>query len=161
MDQTMLARWQAAETPFDGAALWSNTDLTRDQLAKAVSCMVSFVASRIGLAERLHVIEDWHNHDGYVTNPKEVVSALFVREVGRADSEWFRLMDTFVYWGVYDETMRFYLRFGMGDEEAAGYFDLSTGSEIVAQLATELTETLGIPVEVEPAKELFDRTYAG
>jgi len=161
MDQRLLPRWQKGEQPFDGSALWVNTDLPRSTLAEVVSCVLALLAEKVGVAEHLLVNEDWHNHDGYVTSAAEVSTAVFLREVSAPDSTWYQLKDTFVYWGVYDQSLGFYLRFGMGDEDEAGYCEVSTTQEIALLLAAELKRRFDIPTEIESAKELFDRTCAG
>lgn len=114
-------------------------------------------------------VEDWHEHDGYVTSPRPC-SWEALEESLRSDSALYeaRHDDIYVRRAFYPEDDLFLLRFDLLDEDDDehypgiwGDFDLCAEGPLLAELRARLQAQLSVDLVIEPAKAYFDRGYAG
>jgi hypothetical protein len=113
---------------------------------------------------RLFMLEDRPEHDGYLTEaravPREELEGILTSDetLRQACSE-----DNQVYLGVYPETMDFYLRFGVYEEDGGrlGDFNVSASAPNLNRLISELNLFSSIVLVKEVTKEFFNRIYAG
>jgi hypothetical protein len=163
----MNKRWQRGLSPFDGDCIVSDDFLSVEDLRSLLAVVVPDLESRYA-AQTLYAFDDWHQHDGYVTERRATdwgaLAAVSGSDHALVAS---RQGDTYVHRSFYPEDCTFLLRYAVADEDSrdrtgfAGTFDLSASSTEVARLAGLLPESLRQRVKIEPSRGYFDRTYAG
>jgi hypothetical protein len=153
--------WRRHAPPFADLTLWT-AHLPTATLRTAITTIVGLLD---GLVDnpRLHAAEDWHEHDGYLSDADEVPwSALLaacasdgaLRAASPEDDGVRRA------WRAGDGS--FYLRWCLDDDEppSGGEADFSASREIVDVVARQLDQ-LGIDVEIGPAAEFFEDRWGG
>ena len=162
MNEELERRWRSDTLPFDGHTLATEDGVpaldVRRFLIKAIECLEPIHGS-----SKLYKIDDWHEHDGFVTSATPVTwselrswlasdQRLFIARSGEVD----------VYVGIYPEDYSFYLRFYLDQEilppgrPLEGAADLSASFELVSYLQGELEETT-----IESATTRWRRRYGG
>jgi hypothetical protein len=169
MTADLNTRWLAGLTPFDGITLSLGTgDLVPlPFLRRALRGLVERLQQRFP-DEDLYTAEDWHEHDGYVSEARRttwdgVRSWLASEEaLYAAGSD-----DTYVWIALFPEGLAFYLRFYIPrdaeseDPERRGDFDLTCSRALVGELAVIAAAAEGLALAQEPAKAYFDRHSGG
>jgi hypothetical protein len=163
----MNQRWQRDLSPFDGDCLVTDDLLSVVDLRALLAVVVSDLASHFS-AQALYTFDDWHQHDGYVTE-RRVTDWGALAAVSGSDDALIasRQGDTYVHRSFYPEDFAFLLRYDVPDADrgdgtgCAGTFDLSASSNMMATLAALVPLSLRPRVRIEPSKAYFDRTYAG
>ena len=163
----MNQRWQAGLSPFDGDCLIAD-DLRSVEALRELLAEILPELQREYAAQTLYTFDDWHQHDGYVTE-RRVTEWASLTEVARSADALIasRQGDTNVHRTFYPEDCSFQLRYDVSDEESvdatgfSGRFDLSTNSTTIARMLSLVPLTLRSRLRVEPSKHYFDRTYTG
>gem|GEM_PF-6111615 len=161
MDQRTEQLWRRRAAPFDDLTLWT-AHLPTATLRTAIATIIGVLD---GLVDnpRLQTAEDWHEHDGYLSDAEDVPwSALLaafasddaLRDASPEDDGVRRA------WRAEDGT--FYLRWWYSEDEtpSGGDTDFSASREIVDVVARQLAQ-LGIDVEIGPAAEFFADRWGG
>jgi hypothetical protein len=163
MDHELEARWRSGRAPFDQAILRCEM-IPLSVLQPTVQALVPVLM----LPElRLYAFDDWHEHDGYVTQASAVawsnLDEIVATEASLFDA---RHRDTYVRRAFYPESAEWLFRLCVlepnEDEQYPGIwgtFDLSGTSSLCAgalsAIGGESSATLG------DAKAYFDEHYAG
>jgi hypothetical protein len=114
-------------------------------------------------------VEDWHEHDGYITSPGPSCWTALQRSL-ESDATLYaaRHADTYVRRAFYPAGDHFLLRFYLLDEDEDaqypgmwGDFDLCAEGPLLEEVVAQLRVEVSAELVVEPAKAYFDRGYAG
>lgn len=165
MDEKLEQHWKNELPPFAGELVRPTDYLP---LAELRACLLSMIA-RLKEAfsnEVLFTLHDWHAHDGFGVHAKMADWSL-VESWLKSDEALYgaRTGDFAVRVGLYSESLAWYLRFYVEDEDGDeiypgrwGDFDLVGTSELLASISFPKTKA---PIERISAKAFFDETYAG
>lgn len=163
----MNQRWQSGLSPFDGDCLITDDLLLVEDLRSLLALVVAELESQYA-AQTLYAFDDWHQHDGYVTERRVTDWGTLAAVTRSADALIAsRQGDTYVHRSFYPEDFAFLLRYDVLDEDSgdgtgfAGTFDLSAVPPMIARLAALVPLGLRPQVKIEPSKVYFDRTYFG
>jgi hypothetical protein len=163
----MNQRWQIGISPFDGDCLLTDDLLSVADLRLLLAVVVPELEGHYA-AQTLYTFDDWHQHDGYVTERRVTDWGTLAEVTRSADSlVASRQGDTYVHRSFYPEDLAFLLRYDVSDEDSgdgtgfAGAFDLSASPAMITWLAARVPVGLRPRVRIEPSKAYFDRTYAG
>jgi hypothetical protein len=113
MDQELFGRWKAGEPPFDGHVLHPDVLLQIAELRAALRGLVAALTQSAGnQSPRLLAFEDWHEHDGYVTESRAAAWS-DVEEMLETDESLYaaRQGDTHVHRAFYAADRSFLFRF--------------------------------------------------
>jgi hypothetical protein len=163
-------RLMRGHPPFAEVTIASAEEVPIAALQRSLAVIVAVL--RAGDAQALHYLHDWHEHDGYLTSARPVAwdtvaawiaspAALVAVSPG----------DYLVALAVYPEDYRFYLRFGVYEEDEVsdaaaasgggpfGWFDVS----VADYMADAVARTLDGVVDVlsVPTAEFFAERYGG
>lgn len=116
----------------------------------------------------LYRFDDWHEHDGYVTESVPVdwesLDQILLRDQNLHDS---RHGDASVRWAYYPDDCSFLLRYDVLDpreepdlSEPVGECDLCADEATIREVCSSCGQWID-SLEVVRAKEYFDRAYAG
>ena len=161
MDAVLDQRWTDSQPPFDGCTLVFDEALDKVSGIAIVRFLLTELDSRFALGEKLFVNEDWHIHDGFIKESRTVLKADLQSELATQDETWVRVIDDQVYWGIYDSSYRFYLRFGLEEGKPELLIDLSTDEATVRDLAQKIQALFKVVVHVVNAREYHDSIYGG
>lgn len=164
MDVDLERRWKEGQPPFDGDVLL--LDLEDDAVSAA-----TLRGALLTICDVLHLVdagdlwlnEDWHQHDGFLIASRRLPANEFLAWLASDRALMQRQHgDYAVYFGVYDETHEYLLRFYLGDEPDSTecYLSLLAGRTQLDQCAARLA-LQGISMRREPGKAYFDKIYAG
>jgi hypothetical protein len=163
----MNHRWQGGLSPFDGDCLVTD-DLVSVEDLRALLALILHELEEEYAAQTLYTFDDWHQHDGYVTERRLTEWSSLATLGRRADALIAsRQGDTYVHRSFYPEDGSFLLRYDVPDEDCgdgtgfSGAFDLSANPTRIAQMLPLVPPSLRSRLRVEPSKDYFDRTYAG
>ena len=167
MDRNLEQRWRTAQAPFDGVTLDTDDGLPLSALRQVLGQTTSLLR-RLFPSVTLSVLEDWHDHDGFVKEASPIgwteVETMFASD---EDLYAHRNGETAVRTGIYPDNLAFYLRFWVPEEydndhdTPWGYFDVTCADATGDKLATEIRPLLPCDLRRSPAKAFFDRTYSG
>jgi hypothetical protein len=167
VDALMNQRWQSRLSPFDGDCLVSDDLVSVEELRELLGVILPEL-ERDYAAQALYTFDDWHQHDGYVTERRVMEWRALAVDTRSADALiTSRQGDTYVHRSFYPEDWSFLLRYDVSDEEsgdAGGFsatFDLSAQPDKIARIVSVVPLALRSRLRVEPSKGYFDRTYAG
>ncbi len=163
----MNQRWQDGMSPFDGDCIRTDDLLSLDELCGLLGVVVSDL-QRHYAGQTLFAFDDWHQHDGYVTERHPTDWGKLAADArSPATLLASRQGDSYVHRSFYTEDLSFLLRYDVPDEECgdktgfAGTFDLSASSNMVARVAALVPPDLRARMKVESSKSYFDKTYSG
>ena len=116
----------------------------------------------------LYRFDDWHEHDGYVTEARaidwEILNQILPTDQTLHHS---RHGDSYVRWAYYPDDLTFLLRYDVLNpaeeperSELQGDCDLCADADIIREIRSK-AERLTDRLEVTSAKAYFDETYAG
>lgn len=167
MDALLNLRWQSGLSPFDGDCLVTADVITVGELGRLLDVTLPEL-ERAYAGQTLYTFDDWHQHDGFVTE-RRVTEWHALLAVARSADVLIasRQGDTYVHRSFYPEDFAFLLRYDVPDEDNgdrtafAGTFDLSASSSMIATLAALVPAGLRPRVRIESSKGYFDKTYAG
>jgi hypothetical protein len=167
MDAVLNHRWQTAQTPFSGNCLIGDGTLTVDELRELLLVVTSRLRMR-GEGVELFSFDDWHHHDGFVTQRRVTEwTAIETACASRESLIGFRQGDTSVHRAFYPADFEFLLRFDVGDDEIGdgtghcGSIDICADSETLDEIYSLVSPEMRSKLQVTEAKPYFDRTYAG
>jgi hypothetical protein len=171
MDAELELRWRVGGIPFDGVTVTVETLMPLTQLRQALLVLVYELEAHWPDAV-LRYLHDWHEHDGVTLPPLRTCAWAEVRQLLASDEVLYaaRADDTYVRVGLYPEGAEFYLRFypEADDEEPdppraehLGDFDLTCSPALAEAVTARLTPLHLAGLQCGPAKELFDRRWAG
>jgi hypothetical protein len=163
MDWELEERWRSGRSPFDGKTLHCIDPIRLPELRSSLETVVRCLAIPGG---KLHALEDWHEHDGYVTSPAIVSWQELLATLATDDSLFdARQGDAYVRRAFYPEGAVWLLRFSVEepDEDKQfpgiwGDFDLTGPSDLCERALRALVQG---PFAVEDAKLYFDSAYGG
>ena len=156
-------------SPFDGqtVAIEAENLTPLPPLRQALSAVVSLLQQRWPNAVLLS-LDDWHEHDGYLTGGKPTSWTALASALASEDS--LVTLSTNV-WEVrkafFPETNDFYLRIyvmtDLDDDypEPCGDFDVTCAPTLAAELAESVLNATSLPVARQEAKIFFDQRYGG
>lgn len=165
MTPELQQRWQTRAKPFDGTVVATCDEPTLD----LVLDMLRFAAARLYTeSEQIAVITDWHEHDGFLSQPTQTTWNEFAARLSNIESLYqSRSSDEYVRIALFPNSFEWLLRYSIQDSEqdhddAWCDFDFSCtpGSpsfELVSQLHSKWVGY----TDVLPAKEFFDNSYGG
>lgn len=169
MNNDLQQRWRKAEVPFNGFTIRFDTRelLPLSALRQALLVVVPALQERWPQA-KLFMLNDWHEHDGYVnaeqpTSWHELVQKIEADEAVKKFStgEWE------VRLAFFPNDYGFYLRIYVAsehDNEGAvwgGNFDLTCAPELASALADTVASASKLPIAKMEAKAYFDLHYGG
>lgn len=168
MDQFLEKRWKAAAQPFDGDCLHLKDFVQLSGLRRFLVDIVHVLQNHFGRAG-LYQLDDWHEHDGFVTQRSEASWSVLERTLADDESLFAnRPGDTYVNRAFYPNDYSFLLRYYVldADEEARypgkwGACDLSATKPILATIKSGASETISRLAYVSNAKSYFDSRYGG
>jgi hypothetical protein len=76
MDQVMNQCWQSGQPPFDGDCLLTPDGLSLEDLRRILLAVIAEL-ERSFASKALYTFDDWHQHDGYVTERREATGRLW------------------------------------------------------------------------------------
>jgi hypothetical protein len=162
-----LMNEQSGHLPFDGDCLVTDDLISAEELRQLLGVILPAL-ERGSAAQTLYTFDDWHQHDGYVTERRVMEWGASVAVTRSADALIAsRQGDTYVHRSFYPEDFAFLLRYDVSDEESgdasgfSGTFDLSAQPDTIARTASLVPVPLRSRLRVELSKGYFDRTYAG
>jgi hypothetical protein len=163
----MNQRWQAGLSPFDGDCLITGDLVSVEDLRALLAGILSTLERDYG-AQTLYTFDDWHQHDGYVTERQMTAWKSLATLGQRADTLIAsRQGDAYVHRSFYPEDFSFLLRYDIPDEDCgdgtgfSGALDLSAKPARIAETLSVLPSELRPRLRVESSKGYFDRTYSG
>jgi hypothetical protein len=157
-------RWKSGEAPFDGMVV-----ATCDEPGLAVFLeILSFAVERLRQESRdLSIIADWHEHDGFLTNPIRTTWSEFATRLSSPESLYqSRDSDDYVRIGLFPDSFEWLLRYNIEDAEqdcdAWCDFDFScTAKSPFSSLISELNANWPGYTDVSQARQFFDNSYGG
>ena len=116
----------------------------------------------------LYRFDDWHQHDGYVTEARatdwKTLNQILLSDQALRHS---RHGDSYVRWAYYPDDLTFLLRYEILDpdeepelSEPQGDCDLCADVDIIREIRSK-AERFTARIEATSAKGYFDETYAG
>jgi hypothetical protein len=163
----MNQRWHAGLSPFDGDCLIIDELVSVEDLRALLAAILPEI-ERDYTAQTLYTFDDWHQHDGYVTERRVTEWSSLATLTQCADTLIAsRQGDTYVHRSFYPEDLSFLLRYDVPDDDCgdgtgfSGAFDLSANPARITQTLSLAPSDLRSRLRVEPCKGYFDRTYAG
>jgi hypothetical protein len=166
VDSLLNQHWERGLSPFDGDCLVFDDVLSVEDLRSVLSVIIPTLEGQYA-AQALYTFDDWHQHDGYVTE-RSLSNWGTLAAVARNTDALIesRQGDTYVHRSFYPEDFSFLLRYDIDEDSGdgaslTGTFDLSASSTVVSKLTELLPPELRSRVRVEASKGYFDRMYAG
>lgn len=167
MDRELEQRWRTACRPFDEAILRHEDLLPLSRLRADAEAVVKLLASQT-LIHSLRTLDDWHEHDGYITTYSVVDWAELERVVSTEASMFAsRQGEDHVRRAFYPEDATWLFRFYLLDQDEDelhpgiwGTLDLSGSGELCERALNTIT-TGRTDVTLGRAKQYFDHAYAG
>ena len=167
VDRIAEARWRHQVAPFDAATLATPIVATQE-LHSAVAAVVGLL--RVTFPEAvLHTSEDWHEHDGFISEPQPVGwDSLELAVSSEAAFKHWSPTDTYVR-RAWLADGSFYLRWYFYDEgeslsvatpPTGGDLDLTAQRHVIEDVL-DLLQERRIEAAVEPAWDFFSRRWSG
>jgi hypothetical protein len=168
MNTELEKRWKEGKKPFDGKVLSLEDFFVLPELLeflKTISMVLKQRYSNLGL----FILDDWHEHDGYLTSANEC-SWKLIDEILSSKKSLYnsRPGDTFVRKAIFPENLEFLFRYYVMDEDEDseypgiwGDFDICGPSVLLDEIQAELNPTIELLLYSGPAKIYFDGAYAG
>ncbi|MEX0716734.1 MAG: hypothetical protein WD066_09110 [Planctomycetaceae bacterium] len=165
MTPELERRWKAGRAPFDGStvARCDEPDLgvVREALWFACEALREWYPI-------IHVFADWHEHDGFVTQPRaasweEVFSWLASAESLYASRDDDDLVRVAIFPASFDWLLRYDIE-GADDDWRAAWCDFdftATPAASAFPLVAELHSRWPGYTDISPAKAFFDDSYGG
>ena len=169
MNNDLQQRWRKGQVPFSGFTIAYDTQelLSLSSLRQALLAVVPSLQERWPQAE-LFLLNDWHEHDGYV-NAEKPTSWQELFQMIEADEaiKKFSTGEWEVRRAFFPDDYGFYLRVYVASEHDndrtgwGGNFDLTCPSVLASDLADIVASASRLPVAKMEAKAYFDLHYGG
>jgi hypothetical protein len=161
----LARRWKVRLAPFDGSTVAScdepDLNVVREVLSFACEVLRDSYPS-------IYLFSDWHEHDGFITQPRPGSWAEVFSWLASADSLYAsREGDDFVRVAVFPASLDWLLRYNIEDTDdhyssASCDFDFTaTPAASVFALVTELHSRWPGHTDISRAKLYFDNSYGG
>lgn len=168
MDTHLNDCWRAGSRPFDGVCIHLSDWIPLDELRRLLSALVDVLRRECG-ASVLLAFNDWHEHDGYVTEAThtnwESINSILASDESLYTA---RDADEYVRCAYYAEDGSFLLRFYVLEEDDNpeypgiwGDCDLCGSLKLIETARDAVPESVARKVKVTEAKDYFDANYAG
>ena len=109
--------WRAGKTPFNGVTISPTDAVPLAQLTMLMPALLRELRLAFGDAKLL-TFECWHEHDGYLHNPKSSTLEVWERHCATENALYsYRSGEFAVFRSVYDSERRFLLRVNPWDED--------------------------------------------
>lgn len=160
MTPDLEKRWKAGDKPFDGKVVTSSTDSSMETILKV---MQIFLEEVVTPSEEIFIFDDWHEHDGFITESKKISVENLASKI--ADSDALKASTNGEYevrTSVYSTSNDWLMRWCIDLEDNA-YCDFEfCCSKSFGSRALDLMYSIN-PSELNQslAKEYFDRAYGG
>ena len=165
MDEYLDDAWQSGERPFHGSTVRNDDSVDLPTLRASLTVIADFLERRYGRGQKLLVLDDWHEHDGFGQTGARVewpaVRAMFADDRRLANTS---TGDFNVYRAVYPVSAEWLLRWYVGGEDPP---DNPPECEFTFSAddaeAREVAELLGptVTVSAEGSAAYFRARYAG
>jgi len=161
MDEFLDDAWQSGEPPFHGATVRNEESLTLRQLQAALVIVADSLEQHYGRAQKLLLLDDWHEHDGFHLTGKRIeLPALRTMLADETRLAKTRVDDFNVYRAIYPAAAEWLLRWYIGDETPAECeFTFSASDDEAREVADLLRATVAITVD--RSAKYFRDTYRG
>jgi hypothetical protein len=169
MDQEFDRRWRAALPPFDGMILSMERPLPLSRLQPLLQT-AALCLHHEWRTEELLTLQDWHEHDGYVTTAATTRWDELLRIVSSHDHLPETCTgETYVSTAYFPGSRAFYFRISIPDaadqpqptDEWIGTFDLTGPAWLLDRVQTAFPGATHEEFIREPAREYFNRTWSG
>ena len=160
MTPELEKQWRSGAEPFGGEVVTSSTDSSMGTLLKALAYFIR-LAENTG--EVLYIYEDWHEHDGYITQPKKIDLVSLRSMVADRESVIASIQgDDEVRTAVYPESFSWLMRWCVDlEDEAYSNFEFCTTNP-------DALDTLEHIYKINPeylcrtnAEQYFRKRYSG
>ena len=154
--------------PFDGDCLHCDDQIELCQLRTLLTEIVNLVSANSSETS-LYRLDDWHEHDGIITE-RTVVDWDSIDKIHVSDDSLYesRHGDSYVNWAHYPDDCSFLIRFDLLDADEApkypgiwGYCDLCAASSLIQTVKFAAPDSIGSKLAITNAKDYFDQHYAG
>ncbi len=162
----METLWRDGRQPFHAETIRPPEDLTVADAVEAISSALDHIGSYYP-GSRLHVFDDWHEHDGLLVGGKVRMIEFLRKEVSSPESYVASHSDDFlVYRSVYPDTLDFLLRYSLCEADGEGEVPAARGAHwTFTGYGFDLYEMKKrwerYGVVSEPSADYFKRRYGG
>ena len=169
MNDAWNRRWKQASPPFDGQTVaFASEELTPlPALRQALLVIIAVLQQRWPEAS-LFVLDDWHEHDGFVNAARPTAWPELLQRAGTDEKTMtFTQGEWDVRLAFFPDDYGFYLRvyvpahYDNDYPQRRGSFDVTCAPELAATLSEIAASASGLPVTQFEAKAFFDRCYGG
>jgi hypothetical protein len=167
MDALLNQRWQAGVSPFDGDCVITDDLVSVEELRALLAVILPELKGEYS-AQTLYTFDDWHQHDGYITERRVTEWGSLTTHAQSADALIAsRQGDSYVHRSFYPEDLSFLLRYDVLDEECgdgtgfSAAFDMSANPPKIARVLSLAPPILRSRLRVESSKRYYDTTYRG
>lgn len=160
MTPDLESRRKSDNKPFDGEIITSSADSSMETLLKVMRYFIEIV---IDPSDRLLVYDDWHEHDGFITDSKVIALEDLKGKVKNSESLKVSVHGDYeVRTAVYPDNYKWLMRWCIDTEDDA-YCDFEfCCSKEANQDGLELMYSINPEgLNREKAKNYFERTYGG
>ena len=142
--------------------------LVCDDLVICINVILRILEPKFG-NQNLFILDDWHNHDGFVNNSKTIQWTKFDTITNSASSLYNnRFTDDYVFSSFYPESLEFLLRIDVLDEDDDelypgiwGEFNLFANDEVINEITNQLSKELSDKLKLENSVQYMAQVYAG
>ncbi len=167
MDMNLNNCWKSAARPFDNMSLCLNGLVEIGELREAIRSIVT-VLNEKHKDQELLVNDDWHEHDGFITQNRKTTWHSIKRTIKSNELLYeSREGGLCVYTLVFNEDRDFALRYYVLDEDddeeypvTWGDFTLSGETELLEEICTRLPTEILEKVKYQNSFELFSKLHA-
>lgn len=168
MNEVLERRWRVGQLPFNGQTVAVD--------AEDMTPLPTLRLALLSVVSRLHqywpestllTLDDWHEHDGFVTDGKPASwQSLLACLASESSMLALSQGDWDVRRAYFPDTYEFFLRIYIPAEydndypECRGDFDVTCAADLAAELA-EIIIASDLPIARHNAKSFFDRRYGG
>lgn len=167
MDKQLEQRWKNGKPPFNGQCIRLIDHIQLPTLRILLHTIVDVLYRRTKHCT-LFRFDDWHEHDGYVTEalPTDwsTLDQILMNDQKLHES---RHGDMYVRWAYYPDNLSFLLRYDILDpdeevelSEPYGDCDLCADEDTIREIRSKAGNVVDC-LEICCAKEYFDEIYAG
>lgn len=169
MNDVLNQRWKQASLPFNGLTVtFASEELTPLPALRQALLVVVPALQRHWPKANLFMLDDWHEHDGYVNIARPATWAELLQRVGTdAETMAFAHGDWGVRLAFFPEDYGFYLRVYIPTDddndypERRGSFDVTSATELASEIADLAASASGLLVAKFEAKAFFDLSFGG
>ena len=168
MNKELEKRWKEGQKPFDGNVLALEDFMVLPELLKFLK-MLSMVLEKHFSDSKLFILDDWHEHDGYLTTANQC-SWKMIEEILSSEENLYnsRSGDTFVRKAILAENMDFLFRYYIMDKDEDSEYpgiwgdcDICAPALVLTEIKAKLNSEINLLLYEGPAKAYFDSAYAG